>query len=185
MTGLNLVIILLLFSVLYVVQLLYNKSLILKVLNITYLFVVATGIYFTFESYKGWSTVEKLNEGYMIATMTVEPSPTDKGAIYYWAVSTEPDTGFFKYTQAPSAPRAYVIPYSKEAAQQFADAAAKLKEGYVVMISKGQADAKNNDEGEGKEGDGEKANGGDIIKDYEVPHLEIVSPDQILRKAPK
>lgn len=185
MTGISLVIILLIFALLYVLQLLFKDYVMINLAAITYLFAVSSGIYFSFDTYKGWPSKEKIEKGYLIYSVTFEPSGKDKGAIYYWAVPEEKDMSFVEefltYRFETIAPRSYYLPYSKKAAQQFAEANEKIKEGFVVEIggdeNSDQADGGKN----GKKGDGKPTSSGEQ-EEYNVPHLEIIPPDQILKK---
>lgn len=188
MTGISLVIVLISFSLLYAMQLVYNRF-VLKLLVVTYLFLISSGIYFSFDSYKGWPSKDKLESGYLVYSLVVEPSDEDKGAIYYWAV---PDTTeqtflekFLSYDFGQVAPRAFYLPYSKQAAADFAEANEQIKKGMIVKIE--SSETKKQMDGEGNQetrGEGTDPTAGDQEK-YDVPHLNIISPDKLLRKAPQ
>jgi hypothetical protein len=187
MTGLSLVAILISFSLLYVAQMIFSRSVALKFVVITYLFIISSGIYFTFDTYKGWPSDEKPQKGYLVYSLVIEPSETDKGAIYYWAIS-EPEQmntvqKFLSYEYGTLAPRSYHLPYSKQAASKFNEANEKIKKGFLVEINEEPSGDGNGAEGnpsDGEEGRAENTDGEQ--EDYIVPHLKIISPDQVLRK---
>lgn len=191
MTGLTLVAILILFSLLYSAQLFVSKSLTLKLAIITILFLISSGIYFSFDTYKGWPSKERIGKGYLVYSFSVEPSPDDKGGIFFWAVPEEKDMSFIErfltYTFDGVAPRAFYLPYSKKAASQFADANEQIRKGFQVQIDGDETTSQQDDQGQGQnKGDGNgNATGDGEQKDYNVPHLEIISPEQYLRKAPQ
>lgn len=184
MTGLSLVAILLTFTLLYVSTLVFNRSLILKLTIVTYLFLISSGVYFSFETYKGWPSKEKLNHGYLVYSLIVEPSKEEPGAIYYWAVPEKEELSsvrkFFTYNFELTAPRSYYLPYSKKTASDFAEANQKIKDGYVVEIG-GEETKESGDGGTQKKGVGNGTSDGEQ-ENYDVPHLTIISPDEILRK---
>ena len=183
MTGLSLVIILISFSILYVLQLIFNKFF-LKLIVITYLFLISSGIYFSFDTYKGWPSREKIERGMLVMSLTIEPSETQKGAIYLWVIPEEKETGFLTYDFGMIAPRSYYIPYTKQSATKFAEANEKIKQGFLVMIE-GEG-SEEEAEGEGsqqqEQGGGTQRSNGEQ-ENYNVPHLEIISPDNLMRKA--
>ncbi len=185
MTGLSLVFILISLSILYVVQLIYNKSFFIKMCVITYMFLISSGIYFSFDTYKGWPSSEKLEKGYLIASLTIEPSEDDKGAIYYWAMPEESEKSFLQrflsYSAGTIAPRSFSLPYSKQAADKFSEANEKLKQGYIVEIGGEENDVKSSG-GKPEEGEGDGSGSGEQ-EDYNVPHFKIIPPNEILRKA--
>lgn len=187
MTGISLVFVLISFSVLYVLQLVFNRFF-LKLAVITYLFLISSGIYFSFDSYKGWPSRDKIDRGMLVISLTVEPSETDKGAIYLWVIPEEKETGFLEkiltYNFGMIAPRSYSIPYSKQSASQFAEANEKIKQGYLVMIEGEEPDQQAEGEGnkQQEQGDGTQRSNGEQ-ENYDVPHLEIISPDTLMRKA--
>lgn len=148
------------------------------------MFLISSGVYFSFDTYKGWPSGEKLERGYLISSITIEPTAEDKGGIYYWAMPEETEKNFLdsllSYSFERIAPRSFYLPYSQQAADKFAEANEKIKEGYIVEIG-GEDDIKS-DGGKPEEGDGEGAGSGDQ-ENYNVPHLKIIPPHEILRKA--
>ncbi len=182
MTGITLVLILLAFSSLFTIQLFFDKWQ-LKLATITFLFVISSGVYFSFETYKGWPTNEKVDSGYLLSSLIINPSAVDPGSIYFWVVGKEEPKltyvqSIFTYTfEFLNSPRSYRIPYSEEAAEKFAMAQQKLLEGYIVEMGPGASEGQEGAE----EGDGKIKGFGDK-EDYEVPHLEIISPEQLMRK---
>lgn len=164
------------------------KSSIIKIVIITYTFLIASLVYFSFETYKGWPTGDKAESGRVLWVEVVDPRGRQEGIIYFWATSAKKELTWIDklYTYAPDqprVPRAHWIPYSKSAAQKFREAQDAIQNGMVVTI-----DQNNDPQGEGGEGQGEgKAKGnsraGDSrVEDYDVPHLNIMSPDQLLKK---
>lgn len=189
MIGINLVIALLIFSCLYVLQLFFNKSIFVKLINITFLFVFSSLIYFSFETYKGWPSKIKIPKGYLVSVMIIQPTQGSPGGIYAWVVHTEEkDLNTFerlityKFDVQPS-PRSYYIPYSKSANKAFGDAEQKMKEGNIVLID-GQGEPSEGQDGQGEGGTKDKkgmSNSGDATE-YKVPNLTIISPESILKK---
>lgn len=185
MTGLSLVLVLITFSLLFVLQMMFNK-LFLKLILITMLFLISSGIYFSFDSYKGWPSRDRIDRGMLVTSLTIEPSVTEEGAIYLWVVSEKKSLGFWgdflHYDFGMTAPRSYYIPYSKKAASKFAEANEKIKQGFIVMIegdeTKEAIDGEGNQQQQGK---GTQSTTGEQ-ENYEVPHLEIISPDTLMRK---
>jgi hypothetical protein len=187
MTGISLVVILLIFSMLYVAQMIFNKSLLLKFVSITYLFAVSSGVYFSFDTYKGWPSGEKAGKGFLIYSMVIEPDDTEPGAIYYWAVTEPPESNAFEkfmtYDFGMTAPRSYYLPYSKKAASQFSEANEKIRKGFLVEINEDESEQQGGEgsQSESNKGTNKEPTGGDL-EDYDVPHLSIISPDRVLRK---
>jgi hypothetical protein len=189
MTGFYLVVALVVYALLSAATL-YYKSSILKLAMITYTFLLASLVYFSLESYKGWPTRTAATEGQVVAIQIIEPSPTDPGAIYFWVFGQADLTWWEKiytYTSDLSdPPRAYYLPYSKQAAERFAEARDALEEGMVVNIENMSAEG-NGGEGEDageakKNGASERPGGENDGVEYDVPHLEIESPADRLKK---
>lgn len=193
MIGAYLVVTLLAFSVLYAIQLYYNKSFMLKLINVTVLVFISSAVYFTFETYKGWPTLEKLHDKARVFGIIIEPPVKGKsdGAIYYWVVEKERVTTsferIFRYVPTmPNAPRSYHLPYSPEAEKKFAEAQQALQEGKVVLMDPNDQQS----EGGGKEGDQGNGDskktpsdgGHGEEKNYDVPSLEILSPEVLMGK---
>ena len=160
---------------------------------VTYLVLISSGIYFSFETYKGWPSKEKLVHGYLVSSLTIEPSKDEPGAIYYWAIPEEEDMNFVQYFLTYKfelkAPRSYYLPYSKKAADEFGAANEKLKQGFVVEIggdnktNESQQDGNSDQQNQG--GKSGSSSGSGELQQYDVPHLTIISPDEILRKGAK
>lgn len=165
------------------------KSMMLKLALITYTFAVASIVYFSFDTYKGWPTTDKAETGQILSISVVEPRGKLPGAIYFWALEPERELGFFEklYTYRSDlreAPRGYWVPYTKQSAKQFREAQEAIENGMVVMIegqSENSEQSKGDGEGEGDPKEGQET-GDSIIEDYKVPHLKIVPPDSILKK---
>lgn len=177
---------LIIFALLYCAQLYFSKNIILKVVVATYLFFVASAIYFSLESYKGWPSVEMAENGIITSIIIDEPVDDSAGAIYIWVRNTDTDIKWYQWVgyKPTKAPRAFVIPYTKETAKTFKEAKKSIEDGKVVLIqpnddpvSDSDANGKN-----GKQPDGKSGNLGDTIEDYNVPHLKIVGPEELLKK---
>lgn len=188
MTGIYLVVALIALALLLSINTLL-KSTALKVAIITSTFVVASLVYFSFETYKGWPTREEAKTGQIIAISIVEPRGRIPGAIYFWLVDDGAEMTWREklYTyksDLPDAPRAFWIPYSKDAAKKFGEAQDALEQGMVVTVEGQESDGKSsNGEGTGTgNAAGEGKAGDSRIKDYEVPRLNIEPPDKILKK---
>lgn len=185
MTGFSLVIILLIFSLLFITYLYFPKSNVIKLVVGTYLIIISSGIYFSFETYKGWPTIERGMSGIMVMSVVVEPTQDFEGAIYIWVLPKEKEVHWLKriYSYTPShgaTPRVFQIPYSDKAASDFNQANDQIKEGYLIEIDDSGNPAEGGTEGKNQEtGNGER--GGDQ-EGYDVPHLKLISPDTINRK---
>lgn len=183
MIGMKLVIGLLLVSCLYVLQLYFNKNIWLKIFVVTSFFIVSSLTYFSFESYKGWPTTQRVASGYLVDVQIVTPSQGSAGGIYMWIVD-EPRAqtlieSFITYRfEHQPAPRSYYIPYSKQADKAMSAAKKKIKDGFVVKIE---------GDGESVEGaignrTGKKGGNSGDAENYNVPNLQIISPNNILKK---
>lgn len=191
MIGLNLVILLIIFTILFSLQLYYNKSFTLKLVVITYLFIISSGIYFSLNTYKGWPSEQKINSGFMIISLIIEPTADSAGKIYVWIMPDETNTNWLnkivsyepkdKYT-----PRIFEFPYSDEAASEFNKANEAIRNGNYVHID-GEGKIDDGSEGNGVNGNEQEGNGNTPghntdSRKYDVPHLTIISPDQANRK---
>lgn len=195
MTGINLVFILLVFSIGVALQMYFYRSLLLKLMVITMMFMISSIAYFSLESYKGWPTVDSIEDGTLIAVKVEEPRDGFKGAIYLWVTPDEQEKTItekiFSYS-VDIAPRSYQIQYSEQTADEFLDANEKIKKGFIVKVTKkgkqGSSDSSNGTgEGNSDNGNGSSntavasGNRGDA-ENYNVPSLTIISPEEILRK---
>lgn len=181
----NLVYALIIFSLLYVFQLYFNRNVFLKIITVTYLFLISSAVYFSFETYKGWPTQQSIKKAYLIAVEIVQPKDDFKGAIYLWVYDEERNVNIlesvFGYSK-DSTPRAYVIPYSQQSNADFSEAKRKLEEGMIVELN-GEKKKGINDE---DVPDGDPNEEGNVssssAEGYDVPSIKIIPPDQILRK---
>lgn len=188
MTGIYLVASLVALAFIMSVNLILRSS-VFKLVMISYTFVVASLVYFSFETYKGWPTVDRSEDGQVIAVAMIEPRGPTPGAIYFWVMSTSREPSWVEklYTyesDLPDAPRAHYLPYSKEAADAFRQAEEALKKGLMVTIEGGSVSGKNNGkdtDGTG-EAEGEAEEGDSKVDKYDVPRLKIVSPQDFLKK---
>lgn len=189
MTGLTLVVALLLYAILSTANH-FKRNVALSLLLVTYLFTVASLVYFSFETYKGWPTTDKAERGEVISIYIVEPRGKEPGAIYYWILSPDDEDTFLEdlYTYEPDAmhnpPRAHYTPYTKQKAAKFRQAQEALENGMIVMMEDVQSsDSKASAEegtaspdtstGESNQGDAEE---------YDVPHFKIEDPSKRMRK---
>jgi hypothetical protein len=189
MTGFTLVLALLVYAILSTANH-FRRNVSLNLLIVTYLFIVASLVYFSFETYKGWPTTDKAEKGELISVYIVEPRGREPGAIYFWILPAEDEDTFIEdlYTYEPEAmhnpPRAHYTPYTKQKASKFRMAQEALESGMIVTMedtssSDGEASAEpgsappDTSTGESNKGDGE---------DYEVPHFKIEEPSQRMRK---
>lgn len=193
MSNLNLVFVLLIFSIGIAFQMYFNRSFLLKILVITMLFIISSFTYFSIESYKGWPTYQTIKSGTLIFVKVEEPREEFKGAIYLWVIPDPHEKSIIEKVFSYSvdiAPRAYQMPYTQNSASEFLEANEKIKQGFIVKI-KEKKNQKGNGNGKSADGDGNKegingtsdsnGNSGDI-ENYSVPSLKIISPDEILRK---
>jgi hypothetical protein len=188
MTGFNLVIALIIFAILSTAQF-YTKALWMRLLTATYIFVIASVVYFSFETYKGWATADRPTKGQLISVYIVDPRGKNPGAIYFWVMSRqELDLLEKLYTYVPgeqAMPRAHSLPYSKRAADKFREAQQALEDGMMVTLEnmervEGSGEPSKAKPGD-KKGDEKDGSGGDV-DNYDVPHLKIEDPSQKLEK---
>lgn len=181
----NLVYALIIFSLLYVLQLYFNRNIFLKIVTITYLFLISSAVYFSFETYKGWPTQQSIKKAYLIAVEIIQPSDKDKGAIYLWVYDEERDMNIlqsvFGYSDS-KAPRSYTIPYSQQTSDEFTEAKNQLEAGMVVELYGDKKKGIGNEEAKGGEPDDKGNTSASYVESYDVPRIKIISPDQILRK---
>lgn len=180
----NLVYILIVFSLLYVLQMFLNKNVFLKLVVVTYLFLTSSAIYFSFETYKGWPSQEKITKAILVGVEIVQPTDINEGAIYLWVYDESAETSLFEklfsYKPKGPTPRAYSIPYSENAKGKFEEAKKQLELGATIELTSGEESP----EIEQEQGNGNKegnANASDV-EDYETPSIRIVPPNEILRK---
>lgn len=188
MTGFNLVIVLVIYAILSTAQM-YRKSLFLKLAAVTYMFAVASVVYFSFETYKGWATSEKPVKGQLISVYIVDPRGKTPGAIYFWVVGKDdPELLDWLYTYTPdedSPPRAHITPYSKKKADKFREAQQALEDGMSVTIESmesAQGQAKPSGAKPGDKSSGSKDGNGGDVEEYNVPHFKIEDPSQQVEK---
>lgn len=173
------VIALVLFSLVYALQIYYQKLFFMKVVAVTLLFVISSGVYFSFDSYKGWPSSSNPVEGSEVLNIVVvEPTENSIGAIYVLVNDKVVPQSFLNRMldyrpDTPKAPRSYYIPYSKPTGAEYSEAGKKLKKGFKVTI--GDNEKKAETEGDGSGGGGDQ-------KDYRVPSLKIISPQEVLAK---
>lgn len=181
----NLVYALIVFSLLYVLQLYFNRNVFLKIITVTYLFLISSALYFSFETYKGWPTQQTIKKAYLVSVEIIQPSKEFPGAIYLWVYdqpeeNTNSILNVFSYSDK-NAPRAYYLPFTQGASDNFTEAKKQIENGMVVELN---GEAKQPVEGEEQEG-GENADGNrsdSDVDDYKVPSIKIISPSEILRK---
>lgn len=188
-TGFNLVLFLLGFAVLYCVQLIFNRSVFIKILAVTYLFLVSSAIYFSFDTYKGWPTDRKQTKGVLVYALVIEPTSQNEGSIYLWVVSEKPkEESFLKnlitydYAYTP-APRAYRLKYTSKTSSAVNNALEQIQGGQLVTI---EMDATEN--GDPSMDTESKEQGSQTIKNkgeaenYDSLKIHIIPPEQIFKK---
>lgn len=185
MIGMKLVIGLLIVSCLYVLQLYFNRSISLKIVVVTSMFMLSSMTYFSFDSYKGWPTKEPIVSGQLVDIQIVVPSSGSAGGIYMWVMDDPMPRSFisrlftYQFESLP-APRAYYIPYTKESDKTMSAVKRKIKDGFIVKVGGEEGDT-GVEGGNGKKTGKKNGNKGDAL-DYDVPNLQIISPDNILTK---
>lgn len=156
------------------------------------LFVAASAVYFSFESYKGWPSDQRRPDTVTLLWVEIyEPKGSDPGHIVIMvrsdSTSIREESGIFDYVPLYDAPRLYEVPYDREAATFYSKAQEAIMGGNVVTLenggggssvdgARGEAEA-----GDAAEGDG----GGDAALDYldrDDTTMRIVSPFEVLRK---
>jgi hypothetical protein len=180
----NLVYILIVFSLLYVLQMFFTRNIFLKLIVVTYLFLVSSAIYFSIDTYKGWPSSDKILKGTLVAVEILEPNDTHEGAIYLWVYDEKKEESLyqkvFHYKQQLTAPRSYVIPYTKKSKEIFEDAKKQIEMGMTVELS---AEGDGTEvEATGKSTDKELNSNTKGADDYDVPSVNIIPPNEILRK---
>lgn len=183
----TIVFLLIILAILYITQLYFNKNFLLKLLTVTYLFFVASAMYFSLDTYKGWPTSEKVKEGVLVFVIVDEPTEVSEGAIYIWVRDSE--VKFFWYQwigyTPKDEPRSFILPYTKQTAKTFREAKKKIEEGKFVLLEEESEPSNelNGSESEGEaDGNGKNGNMNDYDEDYKVPHLKIVEPEELLKK---
>jgi hypothetical protein len=172
----------------------------LKLLNVTVLVFIASAVYFTFETYKGWPTIEAQQERarvYSVVIVAPQEGMTD-GAIYYWVLEKKTEQNLlekvFRYnTTMPYAPRAYFVEHTDENERLFSRAKTALEEGSLVFLDPPKKKDKNKGTGDGKGGqDGEQRNTGKESEqasegnsdappsDYDADRIEIVTQEEYM-----
>lgn len=180
----NLVYILIVFSLLYVFQMFFTKNIFLKLIVVTYLFLVSSAIYFSFETYKGWPSSDKIIKGTLVAVEIIDPSDTHEGAIYLWVYDEKKEPTLyqkiFHYSSNMIAPRAYSIPYTKNTKATFENAKKQIENGMTVELD---GEGNNEDIKTSGKGTDEKLNNSTSgVEEYDVPSVNIIPPNKILRK---
>ncbi len=139
----------------------------LKVSSVAVFFFIASSIYFSFNSYKGWPAETQFTGKAEVLWIDVAEGPTDEeSSIFVWLKS-----GDLKYKKEIAKawfdprsalaydpqgyPRAFRLPYTKEGAK-FADKAKRaIKEGGKVTLEikeEGESELKDGEESNGKKG---------------------------------
>ena len=165
----------LIFSLLYVAQIYYP---IFRIPMITFLFIISSWIYFSFDSYKGWPTRNAPKVGSEVLWVIIrEPSNNIKGSIFIWVKEKAElrEKNLFEklltyYPEDYRTPRSYRLPFSKESQDEYSNALNKIKQGYKIVI------------GDNKKEKIVKSNIGEADGDFAAPPLKIISPEEELQK---
>ena len=113
----------------------YYRSATIKFIAITYLVILASGIYFIYDGVKGWPTDDNREvKGILSSVVIVNPSDESDGAIYISLFPTVP-TEWYEYEYHRKAPRTFYIKYTNDRAAAFEKAKEALKEGKEVRIN--------------------------------------------------
>lgn len=190
MTGYYLVLALLIFSVIYCVQLYSSKSLYLKLLSATIAFFISSSIYFTFDSYKGWPSDSLATKGRLVFAKIDPPYKEDKGAIYLLLQHDQEESSvFYKiFHYQLKSPRLHQLPFTVKLEGMVKNAMQKMQEGYIVELEPGVDDDSTEEEGKSKKGSTteeidktRKATERNNVE-YVVPHFKITNPMEVLKK---
>lgn len=106
-----------------------------KIAVLAVFFALSSGIYYAFDSYKGWPTDESVISGRLAWVEIVEPE-----AIYIWVYDDvkERNNIFEKYLNyvppGRHVPHSYVLPYSDGSAEEYSNAKEELLRGSLVRI---------------------------------------------------
>lgn len=150
------------------------------------LFVPASAIYFSFNSYMGWAAHTRIPDGSMLLQVVIyEPKAKNDGHIIVLAqgdVADEP--GIFDYVPFAGAPRLYEVPYDPEVAKQFDKARQAIADGNIVTMHDGKmgdgmgvAEAR-----DGQAGDGDQGGAELDYMDRDDQTMKILNPAEVLRK---
>jgi len=133
------VLVLLLLAALIAIQFYFAKSMILKIVAITFFLLTFSSLFFTTESYKGWYSSEGRIYGYLLSAQVYEPTDIDPGAIYLWVVNKDVEKTWVEQllTYIPEkkfSPRSYFLPYTEDDAAATSDAKQRIKDGMIVTV---------------------------------------------------
>lgn len=188
-TGFNLVLFLLGFATLYCIQLIFNRSIFIKILAITYLFVVSSGMYFSFDTYKGWPSDRKETKGVLVYALVIEPTSEKEGSIYLWIVPEKSkETSFitnlttYNYPH-DTAPRSYRLKYNNKLSSAVNNALEQIQNGQMVTIEmEGAENGGASIEGSKDETGNSKVNNNGDTENYDSLKIHIVPPEEIFKK---
>lgn len=141
MITFGIIIVLLILTLLISLQFYFNTNLLLKLAVVTYLFIISSVAYFSFDSYFGWPTPERIKAIRVVAVEVVEPAPNKEGAIFVWGYNYkfpqgEKPTSWMDIANydGDGQPRAYRLEYTKERGDDMQNAKKKLQKGAHVYI---------------------------------------------------
>lgn len=129
----------LLFAIFGSLSLIYN-NLFVKTTLVVLLFLCCNMMWFIARDYKGWSFDGNPEQAVLYSINIIEPTPDDKGAIYYWATPLSNDS--FLYAPSKGEPRSYFIEYSVDNKKKFQEAKNQLEGGMIVMVGEEVTDKK-------------------------------------------
>lgn len=166
----------------------YWNNVVFKLLVLTTYAVLASAVYFSLDSVKGWPAEEKREvRGTLASVVIINPSEKGEGAIIISLFPTG-TAEWYEYEYPRYAPKTFYLKYSNDRAAQFEAAKQALIDGKEVRINGIPPETNANG---GQEGEGEASTIQGIIGKYlekilpkqgdtyrpEIPDVEILTPD--------
>lgn len=156
-----------------------------KTLVATLFVVMSTAIAFSFDSFVGYPSSQKIKRDSLLVGVVIrEPTPEHEGKIYIWVVEPESKSGplsIFEYKPDYKDPRAYKIPYTKENQKKMQAAKEAMEAGNIVKMGKqGEKEgaeansAGEQDGGEAGDQEGSEDGQGDVNRD--LPDIRVIDP---------
>ncbi len=164
-------------------------QLVLKAAAVGAYFFLASSVYFSVDSFKGWPSVETIREEVQVVWIDVDERDTvDESSIYVWTrkkPNDDPRVWYdprhaLEYFGELREPRAYRMPFTKEGAKFAKRAQRAIASGQKVMLE-GEPEAGSSVPGAGKKavrGDG----GGGFTLGFDGITGKILNAFEVLRK---